>query len=196
MLFALIVIGGFVLMEPLTAATHRWVMHGIGEWFHRSHHRASRAPGWERNDWFPVAFASIVMFGFWIGFNTTLTALVPLAATESEPQRLVVANVGDSRAYLLRGSELKQVSADHSYVQELLTEGLITADEARVHPRRNIVTRALGIEGDVNADSWTLPMVIGDRYILCSDGLVDEVDDNHIELILRSCPDPQQAADQ
>ncbi|MGA1745113.1 MAG: Stp1/IreP family PP2C-type Ser/Thr phosphatase [Ilumatobacteraceae bacterium] len=130
------------------------------------------------------------------GMGTTLTALVPLAATESEPQRLVVANVGDSRAYLLRGSELKQVSADHSYVQELLTEGLITADEARVHPRRNIVTRALGIEGDVNADSWTLPMVIGDRYILCSDGLVDEVDDNHIELILRSCPDPQQAADQ
>ena len=59
-------------MEPLTAATHRWVMHGIGEWFHRSHHRANRAPGWERNDWFPVAFASIVMFGFWLGFNTTL----------------------------------------------------------------------------------------------------------------------------
>lgn len=76
--FALIVVGGFVLMEPLTAATHRWVMHGIGEWFHRSHHRANRTPGWERNDWFPVAFASIVMFGFWLGFNTTLTALVPL----------------------------------------------------------------------------------------------------------------------
>ena len=76
--FLLIVLGGFALMEPVTAATHRWVMHGIGEWFHRSHHRANRAPGWERNDWFPVAFASIVMFGLWLGFNTDLTALVPL----------------------------------------------------------------------------------------------------------------------
>jgi len=130
------------------------------------------------------------------GMGTTLTALAPLPATTSDPQRVVVANVGDSRAYLLRGGELKQVSADHSYVQELLTEGLITADEARVHPRRNIVTRALGIEGDVNADSWTLPMVLGDRYVLCSDGLVDEVDDKQIELILRSSPNPQQAAEQ
>jgi aspartate/methionine/tyrosine aminotransferase len=55
--FLLIVIVGFVAMEPLTAATHRWVMHGIGEWFHRSHHRPGRKPRWERNDWFPVAFA-------------------------------------------------------------------------------------------------------------------------------------------
>jgi beta-carotene 3-hydroxylase len=76
--FVLIVIAGFVAMEPLTAATHRWVMHGVGEWFHRSHHRSGRTPGWERNDWFPVAFASIVMLGFWVGFNTDLAALVPL----------------------------------------------------------------------------------------------------------------------
>ena len=76
--FALTLAGGFLLMEPLTAATHRWVMHGLGAWLHRSHHRANRAPGWERNDWFPVAFASIVMCGFWVGFNTELTVLVPL----------------------------------------------------------------------------------------------------------------------
>ncbi len=76
--FLLIAVGGFVLMEPLTAATHRWVMHGVGEWFHRSHHRSVRTAGWERNDWFPVAFAAIVMFGLWIGFNSSLTALVPL----------------------------------------------------------------------------------------------------------------------
>jgi beta-carotene 3-hydroxylase len=76
--FVLIVAAGFVVMEPLTAATHRWVMHGVAEWFHRSHHRAIRTPGWERNDWFPVVFASIVIFGFVLGFNTSLTALVPL----------------------------------------------------------------------------------------------------------------------
>ena len=129
------------------------------------------------------------------GMGTTLTALVPLPATDGEPQRVVVANVGDSRIYLWRGDELKQVSADHSYVQELLSEGLITAEEARIHPRRNIVTRALGIEGDVNADSWVLPMVAGDRYVLCSDGLVDEVDDEEIATILRTSINPQVAAD-
>lgn len=129
------------------------------------------------------------------GMGTTLTALVPLVAADGEPQRVVVANVGDSRIYLWRGGELKQVSADHSYVQELLSEGLITAAEARTHPRRNIVTRALGIEGDVNADSWVLPMVMGDRYVLCSDGLVDEVDDEEIAAILRASTNPQVAAD-
>ena len=130
------------------------------------------------------------------GMGTTLTALVPLPDTDGEPPRVVVANVGDSRAYLWRGNELKQVSADHSYVQELLSEGLITAAEARTHPRRNIVTRALGIEGDVNADAWVLPMVVGDRYVLCSDGLVDEVEDDQIALILRSQVHPQGAANQ
>jgi hypothetical protein len=80
-------------------------------------------------------------------------------------------------------------------VQELLTEGYISAAEARVHPRRNIVTRALGIEGNVNADSWVLPMVVGDRYVLCSDGLVDEVEDEQITQLLREIPDPQVAAD-
>ena len=129
------------------------------------------------------------------GMGTTLTAVVPLPAAGAEPQRMVVANVGDSRVYLLRGGELKQVSSDHSYVQELLTEGYISAAEARVHPRRNIVTRALGIEGDVNADSWVLPMVVGDRYVLCSDGLVDEVEDEQIAHMLRETPDPQIAAD-
>jgi len=129
------------------------------------------------------------------GMGTTLTAVVPLEATASEPQRMVVANVGDSRVYLWRGGELKQVSADHSYVQELLSEGFISAAEARVHPRRNIVTRALGIEGDVSADSWTLPMLVGDRYVLCSDGLVDEVDDEQIASILRASSDAQLAAD-
>lgn len=129
------------------------------------------------------------------GMGTTITAVVPLGATEHEPRRMVVANVGDSRVYLWRGGELRQVSSDHSYVQELLTEGYITATEARVHPRRNIVTRALGIDGDVKADSWVLPMIEGDRYLLCSDGLVDEVDDDQISSVLRETTNPQHAAE-
>ncbi len=78
--FVVVVVVSFAVMEPVTAATHRWVMHGIGEWFHRSHHRPGRTPRWERNDWFPVFFASIVLVGLWLGFNRDgVAALVPMA---------------------------------------------------------------------------------------------------------------------
>jgi beta-carotene 3-hydroxylase len=67
----------FVLMEPVTAVTHRFVMHGVGGWLHRSHHR-SRDVGWERNDWYPVMFAGLVLLGMWAGFNIDrFGALVP-----------------------------------------------------------------------------------------------------------------------
>jgi len=76
--FTVIVLVAFVSMEPVTAATHRWVMHGVGEWLHRSHHRPGSGRGWERNDWFPVMFASVVMLGLWAGFNVDrLAALIP-----------------------------------------------------------------------------------------------------------------------
>jgi len=77
--FSLIVIVAFVAMEPITAATHRWVMHGVGEWFHRSHHQPASSRGWERNDWFPVAFAGIVLAGLWLGFNRDgFGSLIPI----------------------------------------------------------------------------------------------------------------------
>jgi hypothetical protein len=104
-------------------------------------------------------------------------------------------NVGDSRTYVWRNGRLRRVSIDHSYVQELVSTGHITEAEARNHPRRNIVTRALGIEPHVRVDTWVLPLVRGDRYVLCSDGLVDEVEDNQIAAILATNPHPQAAAD-
>ncbi len=77
--FAIFVLVAFVAMEPVTAATHRWVMHGVGEWLHRSHHRPGPSRGWERNDWFPVMFAAIVLLGLWAGFNIDrLAVLVPV----------------------------------------------------------------------------------------------------------------------
>ena len=103
-----------------------------------------------------------------------------LRADESNVARFALVNVGDSRTYLLRDGELHRATVDHSYVQELVATGHITEDEARTHPRRNIVTRALGIEPTVRVDTWLLPMVHGDRFMLCSDGLVDEVDDDDI----------------
>lgn len=128
------------------------------------------------------------------GMGTTLTAIA-VAGSTSVDERVVVVNVGDSRTYILRKGELRQVTIDHSYVQELVTEGVISADDARTHPRRNIVTRALGIDSRVITDSWTLPIVDGDRYLLCSDGLVDEISNEEILAILMQNIDPQRAAE-
>jgi len=121
----------------------------------------------------------------------TDTGVVPAEPDEA----LILANVGDSRTYLYRHQRLRRVTIDHSYVQELVATGHLTEAEARIHPRRNIVTRALGIEPDVRIDWWTLPLIRGDRFLLCSDGLVDEVEDTTIAAILQEESDPQSAAD-
>jgi len=127
------------------------------------------------------------------GMGTTLTAMIVLA--DGDPIRqFVLLNVGDSRTYRMRGGQLRRISVDHSYVQELVATGHITEVEARTHPRRNIVTRALGIESTVRVDRWVLPFVKGDRYLLCSDGLVDEVADTEIAQIVATHNDAQSAA--
>jgi protein phosphatase len=127
------------------------------------------------------------------GMGTTITALVVL---DPEQHLLALANVGDSRTYRLRAGRLSRLTVDHSYVEELVREGQITAEEARLHPRRNIVTRALGIDPAVEVDTWTITAATGDRYVLCSDGLVDEVPDHEIDDLLSGVADPQEAAEQ
>jgi serine/threonine protein phosphatase PrpC len=129
------------------------------------------------------------------GMGTTITAIA-VVDDPLDGEVLAVANVGDSRGYVLRHGRLRQVTVDHSFVQELVAEGAITAAEARHHPRRNIVTRALGIEPFVRVDSWTMPIIRGDRFLLCSDGLVDEVDDSVIQELLVAHPDDPTAAAQ
>jgi serine/threonine protein phosphatase PrpC len=126
------------------------------------------------------------------GMGTTVTAL---SIVEGEEPRVLVANVGDSRAYLWRSGALSRLSVDHSYVQELVNEGIITPEAARVHPRRNIVTRALGIDRSVMVDVFTHFVRTGDRIVLCSDGLVDEVADNEIARVLGQHTDPQETAE-
>ncbi len=128
------------------------------------------------------------------GMGTTLTAVVVLPHTDAGA-RLAVLNVGDSRTYVLRNGRLRRVTVDHSYVQELVSTGHISEAEARNHPRRNIVTRALGIEPSVRVDTWVVPFVRGDRYVLCSDGLVDEVADADIAKVLKLHASPQAAAE-
>lgn len=126
------------------------------------------------------------------GMGTTLTGLV---VTDASAHKIVVANVGDSRTYLWRHDELRQVTKDHSHVQSLVDRGAITRAEARVHFQRNIVLRAMGIESYVDVDTFPLQVEDGDRFIMCSDGLVDEAADDEIEVEIREASDPQDLAD-
>lgn len=112
-----------------------------------------------------------------------------------EKNRMSIAHVGDSRVYLLHAGTLVRITHDHSYVEELVDAGEITADEARVHPSRSIITRALGSDPDMYADHFTLGVTVGDRVILCSDGLSSMVGDKEIEELAVSSVTPQAAAD-
>jgi PPM family protein phosphatase len=126
------------------------------------------------------------------GMGTTITA-VAVVEQEGEDQ-LAVVNVGDSRGYLLRDSELTQLTEDHSLVAEMERDGRLTHEEARVHPQRAVITRALGLEPDVEIDHLELLPYRGDRLLLCSDGLTNEVADDQIGSTLRRLADPTEAA--
>ncbi len=112
-----------------------------------------------------------------------------------EENRMSIAHVGDSRVYLLHGGTLVRITHDHSYVEELVDAGEITADEARIHPSRSIITRALGSDPDMYADHFTLDVSTGDRIVVCSDGLSSMVSDKDIEELAVSSVTPQAAAD-
>jgi protein phosphatase len=126
------------------------------------------------------------------GMGTTLTALA--LVTVDGNQDLTVVNVGDSRAYLYQHGELSQLTADHSLVEEMVRSGELSAEEAAVHPQRHILTRALGIDSDVEVDIWHVPPHAGDRILLCSDGLINEVGDDEIAAILGRQTEPDAAA--
>lgn len=123
------------------------------------------------------------------GMGTTCTLVL---VAESE---IHLAHVGDSRAYLFRGGELTQVSDDHTLVGRMVKEGRLKPEEAERHPQRNIVTRALGVDEDVEVDLETVAVQEGDTILICSDGLSSMVDAAAIRDVLANASDPQQAAD-
>jgi protein phosphatase len=123
------------------------------------------------------------------GMGSTCTCLL------IEDDHMAIAHVGDSRLYLLHRGTLVRLTHDHSYVEELVDAGEITADEARVHPSRSVITRALGSDPDMYADHFTLNVSTEDRLILCSDGLSSMIEDSEIEAIAVSSATPQAAAD-
>ncbi len=114
------------------------------------------------------------------GMGTTLTAAI------FEDNTLYVANVGDSRAYLLSGKAFKQLTVDHSLVEELVLSGQLTREQAEVSPQRNIITRALGTSAGVNVDIFEAAWTEGDVLLLCTDGLTTHLSDADIQAILKS----------
>ena len=100
-----------------------------------------------------------------------------------------IAHVGDSRAYLLRGGRLAQLTDDHSVVAQLVRQGMLSREEAAVHPGRSVVFRALGTEPDVEVDTIDVVLDAGDRLLLCSDGLTSMLDDAQIAAVLREVGD-------
>lgn len=128
------------------------------------------------------------------GMGTTLTAVALVEGDREEDDLLAVVNVGDSRAYLLRDGELEQLTEDHSVPEELRRAGRLSDAEAASHPQRNVLTRALGIDPHVEVDCFQVTPYRGDRLVLSSDGLYNEVDDAEIAAVLRRVADPEKAA--
>jgi len=127
------------------------------------------------------------------GMGTTLTALA-LVGGEDGRDMLALANVGDSRAYLFSEDQIVQITADHSLAEERMRHGEMTEAEAAVHPQRHILTRALGVASHVEADMWELRLRTGDRLVLCSDGLSNEITREELAGVLATVPEPDEAA--
>lgn len=127
------------------------------------------------------------------GTGTTLTGVyLDLAA---DPPRWVSLNIGDSRVYLLRGDRLAQITTDHSVVQELISSGRLSPEEAEGHPYSNVITRAVGVSELIPPDYLGIEVQDGDRFVICSDGLTKELTDYGIQHFLRENEDPAPAVD-
>ena len=123
------------------------------------------------------------------GMGTTLVAAV---ITREDA---VIVNVGDSRCYWLAEGQLQQVTRDHSLVQEMVDQGMIDREEARSHPRKNLITRALGLERRIRSDVFRIDLRGGDMLLLCSDGLSNQVTEREIAGVLLKEPDEKSAAE-
>jgi serine/threonine protein phosphatase PrpC len=129
-----------------------------------------------------------------VGMGTTLAGLA--AGETAGSDHWIVFNVGDSRVYRWHAGTLVQLSTDHSEVQEFVAAGQLSPDEARTHPRRNIVTRSLGTTPPPRPDQWLLPPTLGERFLICSDGLPDELTDDEIEVSMSGSGTAQAIADE
>ena len=123
------------------------------------------------------------------GMGTTLSMAV------ADGRSLHVANAGDSRVYLVNAREIYQITRDHSLVQEMLDRGELLPQEARHHPRKNVITMALGVFEEMTPDIGCVTMEPGDMVLLCCDGLINHVEDEDIQRVVVETRDPQTACE-
>ena len=123
------------------------------------------------------------------GMGTTCTLLL------LDGDELHIAHVGDSRAYLYRAGELSQLTEDHTLVSRMVREGRLQPEEAERHPQRSIITRALGVDADVEVDELSMGIEEGDRYLICSDGLTSMIDTESVRDVLENLADPNDAVE-
>jgi protein phosphatase len=127
----------------------------------------------------------------WKGMGTTLTVAILLEDC------LYVGHVGDSRLYILDSGGFKKITADHSYTEELIRSGKLTREQARNHPSKNMITRAIGgLDDEVEVDTFICTLEKGSHVLLCTDGLTNEVDEQTIQEIILRAATPQEACDQ
>ena len=117
------------------------------------------------------------------GMGTTLVAAVVI------DKKIYVINIGDRRCYLLRDDSIVRITKDHSAVQELIDKGFLTENQARNHPNKNIITRALGVDREVECDIFTFDVVENDILLLCSDGITNYIDDLEIPFEILKSPE-------
>jgi protein phosphatase len=129
------------------------------------------------------------------GMGTTVVAIAVVVDDRAD-EVFAIANVGDSRAYRYSDGLFEQLTEDHSLVADMVREGSLTPEDAATHPQRNILTRVLGVYDEVPVDVLTVIPHPGDRFVLCSDGLFNEVTDEGIASVLRRLVDPTEAADE
>jgi protein phosphatase len=123
------------------------------------------------------------------GMGTTASVLL------LSPKRYLIGQVGDSRVYLLRDGVLRQLTKDHSYVQEQVDAGFLTPEQARYHPYSNVITRCVGANDSVDPDVYAGPVQAGDVFLVASDGLTGMVDDRRLQQLLSSNAQPRRVVD-
>ncbi|WP_242981220.1 Stp1/IreP family PP2C-type Ser/Thr phosphatase [Ruminiclostridium sufflavum] len=123
------------------------------------------------------------------GMGTTLIITV------HKNKKLYIGHVGDSRVYIIRGNTIQKVTSDHSFIEELVKNGTITKDEAINHPKRNVITRAVGYEHDLLVDTYEVEVLENDGILVCTDGLTNMLSEKEILEIITKAENPQSACD-
>lgn len=125
-----------------------------------------------------------------LGMGTTLIVAVV------SNRKLYIGHVGDSRVYLIRKNAIKQLTTDHSYIEELIKTGSLTREEASNHPKKNVITRALGCFHEVQVDTYTCDMEVDDYIVMCTDGLTNKLDEDEIMEVIEKTGEPELACEE